>query len=212
MEERVNVYLDGFNFYYGLMAKGWGRYRWLDYRALVARRIRPGQVLREIKYFTAPVTHEADKLPRQNSYVRALEQHAKVRVIRGAFEMRDKQCPNCENWYKRPQEKRTDVNIATHLLADAFDDTFDTAYLVCADADLVPAVSLVKQRFGKTFVLIDPPRRHSDELAILADHHWHFLRSHLNQCQLPNPVEYQSRRGKTKRIYRPDSWGPPDSN
>jgi hypothetical protein len=31
--ERVIAYVDGFNFYHGLMDKGWGRFRWLDYHA-----------------------------------------------------------------------------------------------------------------------------------------------------------------------------------
>ncbi len=206
MAERVAVYLDGFNFYHGLMAKGWGRYRWLDFRALMEQRIREGQALESIKYFTASVTHEPNRLPRQDTYVRALEAHSGVQVIKGTFEMRDKQCPECKAWYKRPQEKRTDVNIATHLLADAFDGAMDTVYLICADADLVPAVAFAKERFGTKFVLIDPPRRHSNELADLVDHHWHFTENQLRGCQLPNPVEHLNRRGKTKRIYRPEGW------
>ena len=31
--ERVAAYVDGYNFYHGLMAKRWGRFRWLDYSA-----------------------------------------------------------------------------------------------------------------------------------------------------------------------------------
>lgn len=59
-DDRVAVYLDGFNFYHGLMAKGWGRYRWLDYHALVARRILVGQTLVAFKYFTS-VVNDPDK-------------------------------------------------------------------------------------------------------------------------------------------------------
>ena len=28
--ERVSVYVDGFNLYYGLRSRGWRRYYWLD--------------------------------------------------------------------------------------------------------------------------------------------------------------------------------------
>ena len=203
--DRVNVYIDGFNFYYGLMAKGWGRYRWLDYPALISRRIREGQRLGEIKYFTALVTHQPKKVPRQQTYLRALEVQGGISIITGTFENRAIQCPECHVWYKRPKERQTDVNIATHLVSDAYENAFDTAYLVCADSDLIPAVRVV-QRLGKRVVLIDPPKRHSDELAALADHHWHFIESHLRQCQLPNPVVYETKKHRVRRLYRPDAW------
>ena len=31
--ERVNVYIDGYNLYYGLKSKEWRRYLWLDFRS-----------------------------------------------------------------------------------------------------------------------------------------------------------------------------------
>ena len=34
--ERVSVYVDGFNLYYGLRARGWRRYYWLDLRSMAA--------------------------------------------------------------------------------------------------------------------------------------------------------------------------------
>jgi uncharacterized LabA/DUF88 family protein len=201
--------VDGFNFYHGLMAKGWGRYRWLDYPALLQRRIRSGQVLGEIKYFTALVTHQPERIKRQETYLRALEVRGGVTTIRGSFELRSIKCSVCSKWYKHPEERQTDVNIATHLVSDAYEDAYDTAYLVSADADLVPAVQFVRERRGKTVVLIDPPRRHSDALAAQSDRHWHFAESHLRQSQLPNPVEYE-KKAKVRRIYRPPSWAPSD--
>ena len=30
IHQRVAVYIDGFNLYYGLKSKGWSRYYWLD--------------------------------------------------------------------------------------------------------------------------------------------------------------------------------------
>lgn len=187
------------------MAKGWGRYRWLDYPALLQRRIRDGQVLGEIKYFTALVTHQPESIGRQERYLRALEMRGGITTIRGSYELRSIKCRVCHQWYKHPKERQTDVNIATHLVSDAYEDAYDTAYLVCADADLVPAVQFVRERRGKTVVLIDPPRRHSDALVAVTDHHWHFPEFHLRQCQLPNPVEYEWK-GKVRRIYRPEGW------
>lgn len=211
VRERINVYIDGFNFYHGLMAKDWGRYRWLDFVALFRRRIRPGQELGTIKYFTAIVSHQPAKIPRQETFLRALEVRGGLTVIRGSFELREVKCARCDQWYKRPREKQTDVNIASHLVADAYEDAYDTAWLVSADGDLAPAVRLVQERRNRTVVLIDPPRRHSDELEGVADRHWHFSEAHMRQSQLPNPVEHE-RRGRVKRIYRPDGWGPPSAS
>jgi uncharacterized LabA/DUF88 family protein len=205
---RVIAYVDGFNFYHGLMAKGWGRYRWLDFRCLIRQFVLANQELIDLKYFTALVTHPPAKLKRQRLYVRALQKHGEgLDPIYGVFATRDVQCAKCGEWYPHPQEKRTDVNIATHLIADAFDNRFDTAILVCADTDLVPAVEYVQRRFSKRFVVIDPPRRHSTELAEIADVHLHFQRRQLNQCQLPNPVEYRPRKNRVRRIHRPQGWG-----
>jgi uncharacterized LabA/DUF88 family protein len=187
------------------MAKGWGRYRWLDLRALVERFIRPDQDLVDVRYFTARVTHQPDKLARQDTFLRALAAHAAIRPIEGSFEMRRIRCSSCGDWYKRPQEKLTDVNLATHLLADAYGARMDAIYLVCADSDLAPAVAHVRA-MGTRVVLIDPPRRHSTELAAIADCHWHVSRAHMSGAQLPNPVVAISQNGRVRRLHRPDGW------
>jgi uncharacterized LabA/DUF88 family protein len=205
--ERYIAYIDGFNFYHGLMAKGWGRYRWLDFVALMQRRMRgPDDDLVAIRYFTTLIVHQPERLKRQTTYLNALRIHSGLEPIFGRFEMRDIQCQLCNEWYKRPQEKWTDVNIATHLVADAHANAFDTALLVSADADLVPAVQHIKERWGKRVILIDPPRRHSDDLAKNTDGHWYFARRDLNQCQLPDSIEYRTSRRKLRRYERPEDW------
>lgn len=191
------------------MAKGWGRYRWLDYRALMERFLRGDQELVAAKYFTTRVTHQPEGWKRQDTYLKALERRGGLEVIPGSFEMRDVKCQgSCGEWYKRPQEKRTDVNLATHLVADSYDDVFDLAVVLCADSDIFTAVEMVQQRHGRKVTLVDPPKRHSSELAGLADHHLHITRAWLNQSQLPDPVEYSNRRGKVQRIHCPESWRP----
>ncbi len=61
----------------------------------------------------------------------------------------------CGAWSKGPQEKQTDVNIATHLLLEAVDDCIDTVVLVSAGSDLTPALQAVQTRFGLRLVLVD---------------------------------------------------------
>lgn len=48
------VYVDGFNFYYGLKSDArWKRYYWLDIVGLFERFMRPDQELVAVKYFSA---------------------------------------------------------------------------------------------------------------------------------------------------------------
>lgn len=204
--ERVAAYLDGFNVYNGMITKGWGRYRWLDYSALMARYLRDGQHLVGVKYFTSHMVHQPDRFERQRLYLKALEVRGGLDIVAGKFTSRLVRCKGCGKRFKVPQEKRTDVNLATHLLADAFDDLFDTFFVCTADSDLIPAVSYVQRRFRKRFLLIDPPRRHSDELAEIADAHLHSREYYYRQSQLPDPVEYVTKKGRTRRIHRPPSW------
>lgn len=203
---RVAAYLDGFNIYNGMMDKGWGRYRWLDYHALMARYLRGEQHLVGVKYFTSRMTHQPDKWNRQQQYLRALEVRGQVEILAGEFQKKPMRCPKCEKWFKVWQEKKTDVQLATHLVADACQDAFDTFILCTADSDLVPAAEYVKRRLGKWFILVDPPRRHSDDLADLADQHLHSREHFYRQSQLPDPVEHPTPRGRIARIHRPPLW------
>src|SRR5687768_3838225 len=70
---RTNVYVDGFNLYYGAL-KGTSL-RWLDI-SLLCRALLPGHTINRIRYFTALVTPRAPDMgqrQRQRTYIRALE-------------------------------------------------------------------------------------------------------------------------------------------
>ena len=55
--DRVIVYIDGFNLYFGLKSKGWRRYFWLNPQKLIENLLKPGQRLVFTKYFTARVNN-----------------------------------------------------------------------------------------------------------------------------------------------------------
>lgn len=206
---RVRAYFDGFNFYRGLMSKGWGHYRWLDFGALAQSFLLEDEVLTGVRYFTALVRYDPERMQRQRLYLRALKMHSGVEAVEGVFFMRQVRCEaTCREQYKRAAEKQSDVNLATHLIADAFDNEYDVALLCCADGDLIPAVRHVKDRHHKIIRLVDPPHRHSDELADLADDHLHITETAIRSSQLPNPVTYAKGR-RTKAIHRPDEWAEP---
>ncbi len=52
----------------------------------------------------------------------------------------------------RTVEKGVDTALATELVELAVDTLFDSAILVSADADFVPAVELVQRRTGKRVI------------------------------------------------------------
>jgi len=53
--ERVAVYVDGFNLYFGMKESGWRRYYWLNVESLATNLLRPNQNLVKVKYFTSRV-------------------------------------------------------------------------------------------------------------------------------------------------------------
>jgi hypothetical protein len=118
-----------------------------------------------IKYFTAPITGSKPKQERQNAYLEALRTLPKIEIIFGRFEIDRKQCDKCGHAGFHPQEKKTDVNIATNLICDALADRFDTAILITGDSDIVPALEAVKKlKPEKRLVVAFPPNRYSKEL------------------------------------------------
>ena len=47
------------------------------------------------------------------------------------------------------EEKGTDVNLATHLLLDAFDGDCEGALVISNDSDLTEPIRVVRERFGR---------------------------------------------------------------
>lgn len=76
--QRVIVYVDGFNLYFGLKASGFKRYYWLNIAALAQNLLKPGQQLCATHYFTTRIRgngrNTADQ-KRQNDYLEALAMH-----------------------------------------------------------------------------------------------------------------------------------------
>jgi len=171
------MYVDGFNLYFGIRGEAikrgsreepdpsWYRYMWLDLSEMGNRLLTSRQELVAIKYFTAPITGRKGKQERQNAYLDALRTLPHLEIIFGRFEPDRKDCDRCGHPAYHPQEKKTDVNIATALICDAIDDKYDTALIVTGDSDLVPALVAVKKlRPTKRFLATFPPNRYSKEM------------------------------------------------
>ncbi len=83
----------------------------------------------------------------------------------------------------------TDVNIATEMLTDAFEDKFDTAILISADSDLVPPIRTIKRIYpGKRIVVFFPPKKFSSHIKNSADIQLGIGRDSLVKSQFPDRI------------------------
>jgi uncharacterized LabA/DUF88 family protein len=166
--ERVIVYIDGFNLYFGMRSAGLDHCRWLNIKNLVFKLLQKNQSLISIKYFTSRVNNNPEKQKRQSTYIDALESIG-VEVHYGHYQDGSESCQRCGHTWRTAKEKMTDVNIATTMLIDSFNDLYDTAMLISGDSDLVPPIKAVHLNFSEKRVLVAfPPKRHNSSMALVA--------------------------------------------
>lgn len=171
----ANVYVDGFNLYYGCL-KGTS-YKWLDLEAL-CRLLMPNYDVRRIRYFTARISGRQDRPgspTRQDTYLRALANLPKVTIHYGKFMQSTVRMPLAAPQPRGPktveviktEEKGSDVNLATYLLLDSFSKDSDIAVLITNDSDLCEPIRVVQQDFDVPVGLIIPHSRPSQALRRL---------------------------------------------
>ena len=100
----------------------------------------------EITYFTAPVEH-LDSKSRKNQF-KHLEnlRSSGVNINLSEFRSQLEKCSTCGVATRRYVEKKTDVAIASALIAGVLEDGFDHVLLFSADSDFVPALELINAR------------------------------------------------------------------
>ena len=213
---RANVYIDGFNLYFGSL-KG-TRFKWLDLAAM-CHRLLPGRDINRIRFFSAritPLPHNSDAPDRQDAYLRALGTLPGLSVHLGRFTSRPTNLPVFPLTYPyqngpaqtvrvlRTEEKRTDVNLATYLMLDCMDDEFDEVVVISNDSDLVLPIELAAKRFGKIAGVISPQRRSQFSRSLLEVANWYtreINRRVLAASQFPDVVQHP--RGL---ITKPATW------
>ncbi|MBL4905786.1 MAG: NYN domain-containing protein [Flavobacteriaceae bacterium] len=168
---RTIFYVDGFNFYYGLRNQVrdnpvWRSAYWIDIVKLFEQFLGPNDELIKVKYFTAaPLS--IGKRSRQSALFKAndLINGDRFEIIRGKYIDKDIKCKNCKTYFTKPEEKRTDVNIAVHLIGDCALNNVDKLVLVSADSDLVPPLEFIKNHYpAKSIKVYFPPSNFSNDL------------------------------------------------
>jgi uncharacterized LabA/DUF88 family protein len=170
--ERITVYVDGFNFYYGLKRmkmsdSDWQQFYWIDLVKFFDHFKLNGQILRKVYYFTTPPLN-IQKKNRQGLLFLAnnLLNGNRFEVIEGKFYEKEYTCPNCKHKYTIPEEKRTDVNICAQMMLDCTLNNTDVLILVSADSDLVPPLELIKKYHpDKKIRVFFPPKGFSYDLS-----------------------------------------------
>lgn len=189
---KVIVYIDGFNVYFGLKESNWHRYYWLDYPALgqrLAHQLKEDNTeLVTTKYFSSRISAPEAKRKRQAVFLEALECRGNIEFYWGNYRETHYKCSGCERPNYVPNEKQTDVNIATQMIIDGFQDRFDTAILIGGDSDLVPPVVAIRQVLKKRVICVFPPRRISKELNKACNGVFHLNEADLRQNQLPDQI------------------------
>lgn len=202
MEKRVNFYIDGFNFYYGLKSKGWRKYYWLDIVKFCESFLKADQRLNAVLYFTA-VPKEIGKKDRQDLFFSANRINSKFKLIFGKY-------LNKPLWfdgkkYNTYEEKQTDVNIAVEMLRNVFQKKIEISILVSADSDILPAINLIREidPRHKIFCYF-PPNRFSTDLAQNTDAFLKLSRyeHRFNKALLPEEIKLPN--GYV--IKRPETW------
>lgn len=158
---RTIIYIDGFNLYYGVLKQA-PALKWLDIERF-CRLLRPHDDIQGIRYFSALVM--GPTRPHQLVYLKALATTPMVNVILGRFKNKSIKCgiPACtytgSRLFAMPEEKRTDVSIATYMMDDAYQDVCDHLVLFSGDSDLVPPINMVRSRFPAKKITVYVPSR-----------------------------------------------------
>jgi uncharacterized LabA/DUF88 family protein len=195
---RTIIYIDGFNFYYRAVKNT--PFKSLDFKSLFSKILSPNHQIKQIKYFTALVSgkYNSSKPLKQQVYLRALQTYIpEIKIYYGHFLTHEVLAPLADPFNKnksvkiiKTEEKGSDVNIAVHLLNDAWLNEYDCGLIASNDSDLAESMRLVRKYHPtKILGLVMQEERHpSKELMKYATFIKRVRKGVLRDSQLPNPI------------------------
>jgi hypothetical protein len=205
---KTNVYVDGFNLYYGAVKDT--PYKWLNIRRMCEMAF-PKNEIAEVHYCTAIVKDapwDPEQSLRQQTFIRALES-TDIKVHYGSFQSnvvrmpRAKRLPGQSRFVMvlKTEEKGSDVNLGTLLVAHGYQGRYEAAIVVSNDSDLVLPIQIVREELGLPVGLLNPHRRFSVELSKVASFRRQIREGLLKTSQFPKTVS-----DAHGTITKPDRW------
>lgn len=205
---RTNVYVDGFNLYYGAV-KG-TPHKWLNIRRMCELAF-PKNDIREIHYCTAIVTDapwDPQQSLRQQTFIRALETTG-VEVHYGSFQSNVVRMPLAKKPRRgsrmveviKTEEKGSDVALGALLVSHGYQSRYEAAIVVSNDSDLVLPIKIVSRELGLPVGLLNPHPYFSTELLKVAKFKKRIRPGVLEASQFPDEME-----DADGTITKPASW------
>jgi hypothetical protein len=206
---RTIVYVDGFNLYFGALRDT--PHRWLDLVRL-SELLLPSDTVVAVRYFTARLNArglEDTKRRRQDVYLRALRTCPEITIEFGHFLSHPVRMlvaspdPDERQFVRvvRTEEKGSDVNLATALVSDAYEERFETAVVISNDSDLLAPIRLVRTRLQRPVGILCPHRIPSTVLRSIASFVKPIRPGVLKESQFPAVL--RDARGQFRR---PETW------
>ena len=194
----TNVYVDGFNLYYGCLKDT--PFRWLDIRQLSMRLVPSGYEVHYVRYFTARVSarpQDPGAPRRQQVYLRALATIPNLTMFYGHFLKSETRMPLARPAPGEPaivrviktEEKGSDVNLASHLLLDTFRGVCSAALVISNDSDLPEPIRIARREFGITVGLGCPHKQPNQVPKQEVDFIRTIRRGALRASQFPTTLE-----------------------
>ena len=189
------VYIDGLNLHYSLDNTP---YKGLNMKALIENILTPSlHKIIKIKYFTAIPT-KADSDREHRLYLQVLKTLPNIEIIYGKHKKRRikgkliKYDPKLnkevitDKTVKifKPEEKETDVNIASHIIYDSCKQNIDCIVLLSNDTDLKTPLKFVKYRLKKKVVIITPTKKLESSDKIICPNKSHIELRKLSKVNL----------------------------
>lgn len=174
MNKIVNVYIDGYNFYYALknkIAEPWSKrknsYKRCDFKMLFTQFLQDGEILWDVYFFTSYKIRDAQAIQNHKKYNSALnsvwvkiilwkyieKKHTyrkwNNRIVSMQWRWSEIQKMTCLELlqtleYVSYEEKETDVKLALQIVSDAFLNKYQKAIIVTGDSDILPALQTVR--------------------------------------------------------------------
>jgi hypothetical protein len=193
---RTNVYVDGFNLYYGAV-KG-TPYKWLDIRKYCELAF-PKNEVHEVHYCTAIVKDapwDPQQSLRQKTFIRALETTG-VEVHYGTFQSNVVKMPLAQRPRRgsrlveviKTEEKGSDVALGALLVAHGYQRRYRAAIVVSNDSDLLLPIKIVQEELGLPVGLLNPHPMFAAELVEVASFRKSVRKGVLAAAQFPDELE-----------------------